>query len=57
MVTTMQEKIYLIWDRKDGCVYKATTNSAKAYEEAERLNASEALDRYRVIMMNDFAIR
>ena len=50
----MQKKIYLIWDRKEHCVYKATTNRTKAYEEVERLNATEFLDRYVVKQMDDF---
>ena len=50
----MKKQIYLIWDRKEHCVYKATTNRPRAYEEVERLNATEFLDRYRVMPIDDF---
>lgn len=50
----MQKRIYLIWDRKERCVYKATTNRPRAYEEVKRLNATEFLDRYRVMEVEDF---
>lgn len=53
----MKKQIYLIWDRKEHCVYKATTNRIKADEEVKRLNATELLDRYRVKPIDDFASR
>ena len=51
------KEIYLIWDRKDHCVYKATTNRTKADEEVKRLNDTERIDRYRVTVMKDFATK
>lgn len=51
----MQKKIYLIWDRKEHCVYKATTNRTRAYQEIRTLNATEFFDRYRVMQIDDFA--
>ena len=53
----MKKQIYLIWDRKERCVCKATTNRIKADEEVKRLNATEFLDRYRVKPIDDFASR
>lgn len=53
----MKKQIYLIWDRKEHCVCKATTNRIKADEEVKRLNATEFLDRYRVKPIDDFASR
>lgn len=53
----MQKRIYLIWDRKEQCVYKATTNRTCADREVERLNATEFLERYRVKVIEDFAVK
>lgn len=54
-IEKMHKKIYLIWDRKFCCVWKATTNRSRADEEVKRLNATEHLDRYRIKVMEDFA--
>lgn len=50
-------EIYLIWDRKYGGTYKATTNRTKAYEEAKRLNNEKGCNRYKVTVMKDFATK
>lgn len=50
-------KIYLIYDRKFGCVSKATTNYAKAVEEVNRLNENERTERYTICPYKDFADR
>ncbi len=53
----MDKKIYLIYDRKFGCVSGATTNHDKALEEVKRLNENEHTTRYTISTYKDFAIR
>lgn len=50
-------KIYLIYDRKFGCVSKATTNYAKAVDEVNRLNEKERITRYTICPYKDFATK
>lgn len=47
--------IYLIFDRKFGCVYGATTDREKAVEKADSLNRDERTTRYTIKTLKDFA--
>lgn len=49
------KEIHLIFDRKFGCIDKATTNREKAIEEVRHLNSREITERYTICTYKDFA--
>lgn len=50
-------KIHLIYDRKFGCVYGATTDYAKAVAKMAHLNEPEHTKRYVINTLTDFVDR